>query len=105
MAYVPSGFVNQGKLTAGVQRAAKALAGDVVSIHYDFGSDWIGNPSIFFRVVLTDKASKPENLRDVAQRVVLKIRDEAKTDRYGFYAYFNFRSQSELAKMSDPAWA
>ena len=105
MANVPSGFVNQGKLASGVQRATRALAGDVVRIHYDLGSDWIGNPSVFFKIVLTDSASRPDKLRQVAQRVATKIMTEAKTDQSGLYAYFNFRSQSELAKMRDPAWA
>jgi hypothetical protein len=105
VAIVPSGLVNQRRITAGVERAGKALSADVVRIHYDIGSDWIGNPSIFFRIILTDKASRPENLREVTQRVSLKIMNEAKTDQTGLNAYFSFRSQSEQAKLKEPAWA
>jgi len=101
---VPSGFVNHRSITAGVERAAKALSADVVRIRYDFGGDWMGSPSVFFRIVLTDKASRPENLREVAQRVTVKIMNEAKTDQTGLRAYFNFRSQSEQAKLKEPAW-
>ncbi len=101
---VPSGLVNQRKIMAGVQKAAKALAPDVVRINYDLGSDWIGNPSVFFRIVLTDQASRPENLREVAQRVTLKITNEAKMDQSGLHTYFNFRSVSEQAKLREPAW-
>lgn len=105
VARVPSGFVNQAKLGAAVQRAARALAGDVVHIYYELGSDWTGAPAVFFKIVLTDKASKPENLRNVTQKVALKIMNEAETDPSGLYAYFNFRSQSEQAQIRDPAWA
>jgi hypothetical protein len=97
--------VNQAKLAASVQRAASALSGEVVHMYYDLGSDWIGNPSIFFKIVLTDRASKPGNLRNVPQKVALKIMNEAKTDQSGPNAYFNFRSQSEQAQIRDPAWA
>lgn len=100
-----SEFVSQEKLDAAVQRTVKALSGDVVHIYYDLGSDWIGNPSIFFKIVLTDRASKPGKLRGVAEKVSLKIRNEAKTDQSGLYAYFSFRSKSELAQIRDPTWA
>ena len=105
MAIVSSGLVSQRKLTAGVERARRALSADVVRIRYDIGTDWIGTPSVFFRIILTDKASKPENLREVAQRVSLKLMNEAKTDESGLHAYFNFRSRSEQAKLKEPAWA
>jgi hypothetical protein len=103
--YIPNGYVNEARLAAAVQRAARALSADVVHIYYDLGSDWIGNPSIFFKIVLTDRASKPQNLRNVAQKVALKIMNEAKTDQSGVHAYFNFRSKSEQAQIRDPAWA
>jgi hypothetical protein len=105
VAIVPSGLVSQRSLAAGVEKAAKALSADVVRIRYDIGTDWVGNPSVFFKIVITDKASRPENLREVAQRVALKIMNEAKTDQTGLHAYFNFRSKSEQAKLKEPAWA
>jgi hypothetical protein len=105
VASISNGFLNQAKLASAVQRAAKALSGDVAHIYYGLESDWMGNPSIFFKIVLRDKASKPENLREVARRVRLKLTNEAKIDQSDLNAYFSFRSQSELAKMRDPAWA
>lgn len=102
---VPSGLVNQRSIAAGVERAAKALAAHVVRISYDIGTDWIGNTSIFFTVILTDKASAPENLREVTERVSRRIMTETKTDQTGLQAYFSFRSQSEQAKLKEPAWA
>lgn len=54
---VPSGFVHQGLIDIGVARAANALAPHAVRIRYSVGGDWIGSPAVFFRAVLSDKAS------------------------------------------------
>jgi hypothetical protein len=105
MAIVASGLVNQRKISAAVERAAKALSADVVRIRFDLEDDWTGNPSLFFKIVITDQASRPERLREVSQRVTRKIMNEAKVDQAGLLAYFSFRSQSEHAKMKDPEWA
>ena len=105
MASLASGIVSPRKITTSVERVAKALSADVVRIRYDIGPDWIGTPAIFFRIILTDKASKPQNLREIAQRVSLRLMDEAKTDESGLHAYFSFRSRSEQAKLKEPAWA
>jgi hypothetical protein len=102
--YIPGVLANTVKLDANVNRATRALAGDVVHVYYEIGLDLIGNPSIFFKVVLTDQASRPGKLRDVAQRVALKLMNEVKTDQEGVHAYFNFRSRSEQEKMKDPTW-
>jgi hypothetical protein len=102
--YIPGALANTAKLDADVNRAARALAGDVVQVYYEIGFDLIGNPSIFFKVVLSDQASRPGRLREVAQRVALKLMNEVKTDQKGIHAYFNFRSRSEQAKMKDPTW-
>src|SRR5437667_12651568 len=53
VATVPSVLVNQRRITAGVEKAAKALSADVVRIRYDIGSDWTENPAVFFRIILT----------------------------------------------------
>jgi hypothetical protein len=104
VATLTNGLVNERRIATGVERAAKALSADVVRIRFDVDSDWIGNPSLFFKVILTDRASRPEKLREVTQRVTRKITNEAKTDQTGLHAYFSFRSRSEQAKLKDPAW-
>ncbi len=64
----------------------------------------MGFPAIFFNIVLTDEASRPARLRIVAQHVGLTLMNQLKTDENGVHAYFNFRSQSEVAGIKDPAW-
>ena len=102
---VPGIFVNARQLQADVRRAAQSLGADVVHINFAIGSDVMGFDSIFFNIVLTDEASRPARLRFVAQHVALTLMNQLKTDENGVHAYFNFRSQSEVASTKDPAWA
>ena len=101
---VPAIFSNTREVDAGVTRAAKALGKDVISIHYDLDFDAMGNAAIFFKIVLADYASRQPKIRDVTRRVALTLMKEVQTDANGVHAYFNFRSQSEVALMNDPAW-
>jgi hypothetical protein len=101
---VPRGLVDQGKIRAGVQRAERALLPDVVRILYSFNPDWTGDYSLFFRILLTDAASAPSKLRYTTQRVMMTILTEIKADELGLQTYFNFRSESEQAKLREPAW-
>ena len=102
---LPSILVNAPQLRADVSRAKKSLGGDVVRINFEIGSDAMGFDSIFFNVVLTDEASRPARLRFVTQHVAFTLMNQLKTDENGVHAYFNFRSQSEVAGTSDPGWA
>lgn len=105
MAYVPTRHVNQLEIEAGVERAARALTHTVVRIRYNIGADWTGDPSIFFRIVLTDEAAKKSKLSDIAQAISLILRREVQADEQGLNAYFNFRSLSEQTEIQEPAWA
>jgi hypothetical protein len=102
---VPSGFIHQAKVEEAVRRAETALRPDVVLIRYSMGSDWTGDPSIFFRILITDEASKPVRLQQVAQRIADRLINEVRSDEFGIHAYFNFRSKSEQDKLKEPAWA
>jgi phosphoribosylaminoimidazole-succinocarboxamide synthase len=102
---IPAIFSNTPKLQADVRRAARSLAADVVNIKFEIGFDVMGFASIFFNIVLTDEASRPDRLRFVAQHVALTLINQLKTDENGVHAYFNFRSQSEVARIKDLAWA
>jgi hypothetical protein len=102
---IPAIFSNTPQLQADVRRTAQSLGGDVVHVHYEIGFDVMGFASIFFNIVLTDEATRPARLRFVAQHVALTLMNQLKTDENGVHAYFNFRSQSEVASINDPAWA
>jgi hypothetical protein len=103
---VPSGFVNQTQVTGAVTRAIRKLGKEVVRVTYNLGADSSGEPSIFFRVVLSDAASREENLANVTGRIATILFDELRPhENWGLLPYFSFRSKSEQAARSDPEWA
>jgi hypothetical protein len=102
---MPIRFVQQPPVEEAVVSVQRALAPDVVRIRYSFDDDWTGEPSIFFRILLSDAATRPGKRWEVAQRVTERLRDEVRSDEYGLHDYFNFRSESEQAELKDPAWA
>jgi len=101
----PTLLTDTPRIKAGIQRAVQPFAGDVLHVYYEIGSDWMGYASIFFKIVVSDQASRPQRLRDLSQRVALALMNELGTDEDGVNTYFSFRSQSEVAEMNDPAWA
>lgn len=107
MPIVPTGFVHQGQLDSEVEKAVAKLSGrDVVRVRHSIGVDSTGEPAIFFRVVLTDLASKADALADITGRVSATLFDELRPhENWGLIPYFNFRSKSEQEKRNDPEWA
>jgi hypothetical protein len=102
---VPAILTNTPQLEEQIRQASRMLMPDVVHVKFDIGFDVMGYASIFFNIVLTDEASRPARLRFVAQNIALTLMNQLKTDENGVHAYFNFRSQSEVARINDPAWA
>jgi hypothetical protein len=80
------------------------LAPDVVQIRYDIGTDWSGDWAIFFRVLLSDEASRAR-LRDVATQVVWRLDERLDFPSMGLFPYHNFRSVSEQDVLREEAWA
>jgi hypothetical protein len=105
VAYILGRFVNQQEIEAAIERAAQALAPMVVRIRYNFGPDWEGEPSIFFRIVLSDESARKPKFSDTAQTVAVTVMNEAHTDEQGLHAYFEFRSLSDQDQINEPAWA
>src|SRR5262249_39113411 len=102
---VPSGIVNQRQLAAAIERAATALAPDVIRIRYALALDSTGAAAIFFRVLLSDRASQPDRLYETTERITARILEIVQPqEKFGMEAYFNFRSKSEQAKLHDAAW-
>jgi hypothetical protein len=103
---VPRAFVHQSQFKAAIARAQKRVASDVVSIIPTLGDDWSGEPAVFFMVILSDAASKRDQLLSVTDRVSKTIvREVEPLEAWGVLPYFNFRSQSEQAKLNEPTLA
>lgn len=77
----------------------------IVKWRHTIDNDWSGDPAIFFWVLLTDNASKPENLRKTTAAFMNLI--NSKVDLrgdWGLIPYFNFRSVSEQAELKDEVY-
>jgi hypothetical protein len=105
MPMVPTGLVHQTQLANEIAKAVRKLGKEVVRVNYTLGTDSTGEPSIFFRIVLTDAASREDNLAEVTGRIETILVDEIRPYKnWGLLPYFSFRSKSEQQKRNDPEW-
>jgi hypothetical protein len=87
-----------------IDAIARGLAPDVVRIRSSVTQDWSGHPAIYFRVILSDEASREDRLSDVTTKVRARLSDRLGLAGLDHIPYFRFRSQSEQAKLQDRAW-
>ncbi len=105
MPIVQSGLVNQSQLTKIVDQSIRKLGKEAVRVNFNIGEDTGGDPSIFFRIVLTDSASAEATLWDVTNRIEAKLNQEIHPlENWGLIPYYSYRSKSEQAKRNDPEW-
>ena len=104
---VSNGFVNQAQLAQSVNAAIRSLnPQEVVHVAYSIGHDSTDDPAIFFRIVLTDAASREDRLADVTGRVASTLFDSIRPiENWGLTPYFSFRSFSEQRMRNDPEWS
>ena len=100
----PAAVVHQSEIEDGVRAVESALKPDVARIRYNIGEDWSGQWAIFFRIVLSDDASK-HRLREVATNVVQRLSERLDFPSLGVFPYHNFRSESEQGVLREEAWA
>jgi len=103
--YKPIALQKQSEIDAIVAEVCKELAPDVVRIRYDIGQDWSGDWAIFFRIVVSDAATKGRRAARVTEKVRLPLMERLKPETLGVLAYFSFRSQAEQAELKEKAWA
>jgi len=96
---------NETDIDRRVKNVARKLAPDVVRIRYELTPNSIGQDSIFFRVMLSDDASREDRLQEVTERVEAELLKAIPFDEFGLYKYFNYRSLSEQAMLKEPAWS
>ena len=59
----------------------------MVRIRYSLEDDWTGDPLVFFRVVLSDEASREEQLGKTGRSIIDGIRNEIRPDKLGFKSF------------------
>jgi len=101
---VPTELAKQPQINAAVTEVVSQLSPSVRRIRYDIEQDWTGQWAIFFRVLLSDDASKPGNLRQIVPRIIWTMSERLNLPDLGMFPYFNFRSETEQALLRDPAW-
>jgi hypothetical protein len=102
---IPSAVVQRGEINNQVHAVEAQLAPDVVKIGYDIAEDWSGRWAIFFKVVLSDDASRRERLGEVVAKVVWSLAGKLDFNALGVFPYHNFRSVSEQRSLREEAWA
>ena len=103
---VPTAFVHQAQLANEIVKAIRKLGKEVVRVSYSLGTDSTGEPSLFFRIVLTNAASREDELAEVTGRIEATLFDELRPyENWVLIPYFSFRSKSEQEKRTDPEWA
>ena len=102
--HFPLAIAKRPEINAAVSEVVRLLAPDVVHIRYDIGQDWSGDWAVFFRIVVSDEASRMR-LREVATEVVWRLADRLDFSSMGLFPYHNFRSVSEQAVLREEAWA
>jgi hypothetical protein len=97
-------YIHEGTIQSGVAEARRNLAPDVVDIDFTLGEDWSGDPAVFFRIVLSDDASRESRLREVVRRVPTEVDKDVKPLDLGLSSYFTYRSQSENEELNNKGW-
>ena len=87
-----------------VQQTAGKFPREVVRVRYSFAEDWSGDPAIYFRIVLSDEASRRDKLGDTTRRIRSELTDDLRLDESEYIPYFDFRSKAEQDKLKDPEW-
>ncbi len=106
MGIFPPGLVYQRQLDAEIKNAIAKLGPEAVHVSYSLKEDSTGEPSLFFRVVLTDEAAQEVNLLHATEGISRAIFNEVRPiENWGLFPYFNYRSHSEWKRLKDPEWA
>ena len=100
------GFARQAELAMAIEEIKPLLGPDVVRLTYKLEEDWSGDPSIFFRVVLSDRASTKIELRTTAARIQDIVVDNLRpVEEWELLYYFDFRSRAEQSARASDDWA
>jgi hypothetical protein len=101
--YVAKALAQQAQFFAAVAQAASALP--IVSVTPSLGTDWNGESAVFFQVVLADGTPRSQLLnltKQISQTIIKQVQP---LEEWGVLPYFDFRTQSEQARIKEPTWA
>ncbi len=101
---VASGVVHQGEVQKALAKARSKLnPKEVRDVRVRIGTDFDGEPSLFFGVLLTAYGSADSRLADVTGRVAALLFEEIQPfEKWGLHPYFNFTA--DQAHFSGDGW-
>jgi len=67
--------IHQTQLDKAIDDLRPSLGPHVVSLAYVLGEDWSGHPAIFFRIVLSEEASRCDRLLKATNQIEDVVRD------------------------------
>ncbi len=86
-----------------IAQIARELPPDVISVSPTLGSDWAGEPAVYFQIVFEDGSRPRQSLlsftKDISHTIVQRVRP---LEDWGVLPYFNFLTQSEADLLSQP---
>src|SRR5450432_2788248 len=91
MPMFPPALVHQDMLEKQIKKAIRKLGKDVVHVEHSFGTDSTDEPSLYFRIVLADAATREDKLMDVVDRIQGIVQNEVRPlEKWGLLVYFSF---------------
>jgi hypothetical protein len=105
--YIHTGFINTTEVEKAVDEFLKTLGPEVVRVRYNIGEDWMGDPALYFRIVLSDSvAVDRKTFTDNAARIDRLFFDQLQSlGNWGLFPHVSFRSNAEQTALNDPKWA
>ena len=98
-------FIQRAELDQAVKDLRPELGPNVVDFTYTLGEDWSGDPAIFFRIVLSDEASRRDRLYKLTSEIQNMIVQHIEPlEQWGVLPYFSYRSQAEQAVLQGKPW-
>jgi hypothetical protein len=102
---MPSSVLKESDIDMAVREAVKELTPDVQWIRYEIALDWSGDRAIYFRVMLSNDASREARLAKVTKRVESFLTEKLNLDEADLLSYFSYRSRAEQAALKEPKWS
>ena len=102
---IAKAFIHRAELDRAINDLRPELGPDVVDLTYTLGDDWSGDPAIFFRIVLSDEASRRDRLYKLTSEIQNMIVQHLEPlEQWGVLPYFSYRSQAEQAVLQGKPW-
>lgn len=100
---IAKAFAHQVQFSEAIDRIALPL--QALSVTPTFGTDWNGESAVFFQVILADSVPRSQLLaltKQISQTIIQRIRP---LEDWDVLPYFTFLTQTEHARMNEPARA